>query len=55
MVVALTEFEEVANNFLEVNTKEEMVERMDIVGVKLKMVCSLLKINPELSLNPSSW
>ena len=55
VVVALTEFEEVANNFLEVNTKEEMVERLDIVGAKLKLVCSLLKINSELSLNPSSW
>ena len=44
VVVALNEFEEVANNFLEVSSKEE-----------LKLVCSLLKINSELSLNPSSW
>ena len=51
VVVALNEFEEVANNFLEVNSKEEL----DIVGAKLNLVCSLLKINSELSLNPSSW
>jgi hypothetical protein len=55
VVVALTELEEVANNFLEVNTKEDMEERLDIVGAKLKLVCSLLKINSELSLNPSGW
>ena len=55
VVVALNEFEEVANNFLEVNSKEELEERLDIVGAKLKLVCSLLKINSELSLNPSSW
>ena len=55
VVVALNEFEEVANNFLEVNSKEELEERLDIVGAKLKLVCSLLKINSKLSLNPSSW
>ena len=55
VVVALNKLEEVANNFPQVNSKEELGERLDLVRAKFKLVCSLLKINSEFSLNPSSW
>ena len=55
VVVALNKLEEVANNFPQLNSKEELGERLDIVRAKFKLVCSLLKINSEFSLNPSSW
>jgi len=55
VLVAFNKLEEVANNFPQVNSKEELGERLDTVRAKFKLVCSLLKVNSEFSNNSSSW
>jgi len=55
VVVALNKLEELATNFPQENSKEELGERLDTVRAKFKLFCSLLKINSEFSLNSSSW
>jgi len=55
VLVTLDKLEQVALNFPQENTKEELGDKLEVVRAKFKLVCSLLKINSEFGTNSSSW
>ena len=55
VIVALDRLGDLAGCFPQVNSKEELGDRLETVRAKFKLVCSLLKINSEFGISSSNW
>jgi len=55
VLLALEKLEKEARAFPQVNSKEELAERLDKVRAKFKLLCSLLKVNSDFSSSSNTW
>jgi len=55
VLLALEKLELVANNFPQINSKEELGNKLEEVRAKFKLLCSLLKINSDFSHSSNTW
>jgi len=55
IVLALEKLDKEAKNFPQINSKEELVDKLDKIRAKFKLLCSLLKVNSDFSKSLKAW